>query len=57
MRRFVLTPRAKKDLNDIWDYIANDNIEAADRVLDALEEAMLRLAKNPGAGHWTCKAF
>jgi plasmid stabilization system protein ParE len=36
MKRFVLTPRAKQDVNDIWDYIADDNIEAADRVLDAL---------------------
>ena len=41
MRRFVLTPRARQDLNDIWDYIAEDNIEAANRVLDALETAMV----------------
>jgi plasmid stabilization system protein ParE len=33
MKRFILTPRARQDLNDIWDYIANDNIEAADRVI------------------------
>ena len=52
MKRYVLTPSAKRDVNDIWDYIANDNIEAADRVLDALESAMVKLAKNPGVGHW-----
>jgi plasmid stabilization system protein ParE len=52
MKRFILTPRAKQDVNDIWDYIANDNIEAADRVLDALDNAMIKLAKNPGLGHW-----
>jgi toxin ParE1/3/4 len=52
MKRFILTPRAKLDVNDIWDYIANDNIEAADRVLDALESAMVKLAKKPGVGHW-----
>jgi toxin ParE1/3/4 len=52
MKGFVLTPRAKQDVNDIWDYIADDNIEAADRVLDALEGAMAKLAKNPGIGHW-----
>lgn len=51
MNRFVLTPRAKQDVSDIWDYIAADNIEAADRVLDALENAMIKLAKNPGIGH------
>lgn len=52
MKRYVLTPSAKPDVNDIWDYIANDSIEAADRVLDALESAMVNLAKNPGMGHW-----
>jgi plasmid stabilization system protein ParE len=52
MKRFVLTPRARQDVDDIWDYIANDNIEAADRVLEALEEAMFKLAKSPGMGHW-----
>ena len=52
MKRFILTPRAKQDVNDIWDYIANDNIEAADRVLDALNNAVIKLAKNPGIGHW-----
>jgi hypothetical protein len=25
MKRYVLTPSAKRDVNDIWDYIANDN--------------------------------
>ncbi len=52
MKRYILTPRAKRDVNDIWDYIASDNIEAADRVLDALESAMVKLAKNPGIGRW-----
>jgi plasmid stabilization system protein ParE len=52
MKRFILTPRAKQDVNDIWDYIANEDIEAADRVLDALDNAMIKLAKNPGLGHW-----
>jgi plasmid stabilization system protein ParE len=52
MKRYILTPRAKRDVNDIWDYIASDNIEAADRVLDALESAMAKLTKNPGIGHW-----
>jgi plasmid stabilization system protein ParE len=50
-KSFILTPRAKADLHDIWDYIANDNIEAGDRVLDVLEVTMVKLAKNPGIGH------
>ena len=26
---YILTSSAKRDVNDIWDYIANDSIEAA----------------------------
>ena len=46
MKRFVLTPRAKQDVEDIWEYIADDNIEAADRVLAALETAMVNWPKS-----------
>jgi plasmid stabilization system protein ParE len=47
MKPFILTPRAEQDISDIWDYIAADSIEAADRVLEALEKAMYRLAEKP----------
>ncbi len=52
MKRFILTKAAKQDINDIWDYIAVDNIPAAGRVLHALDRAIEKLAKNPGIGHW-----
>jgi antitoxin ParD1/3/4/toxin ParE1/3/4 len=52
MKKFILTQHARQDVNDIWDYIASDSIEAADRVLEALDDAMIKLAKNPGIGHW-----
>ncbi len=52
MKPFVLTPRAAQDVSDIWDYIAADSIEASDRVLDALESSMHKLAKAPGIGHF-----
>jgi toxin ParE1/3/4 len=52
MKQFVLTPLAEQDVNDIWDYIADDSIEAADRVLNALDNAMVKLAKSPSIGHW-----
>jgi toxin ParE1/3/4 len=51
MKPFVLTPLAAQDLNDIWDYLAGKNINAADRVLHALEKTMRGLAKSPGIGH------
>ena len=52
MKRFILTPSAERDVCEIWDYISVDNTEAADRVLAALESAMVKVAKNPGVGHW-----
>lgn len=51
MKDFVLTPRAELDLIEIWEYIAQDNIDAADRVLDELEKMMYKLAAMPGMGH------
>jgi plasmid stabilization system protein ParE len=39
-------------VKDVSNYIADDNIEAADRVLDALYQAIVKLAKNPSLGHW-----
>jgi len=52
MKPFILTPLAEQDVSEIWDYIADDSIEAADKVLDALERAMLRVSESPGIGHW-----
>ncbi len=52
MKAFVLTPRAEQDLAGIWDYIAADSLEAADRVLIALEGTMYKLSKSPRLGHW-----
>jgi antitoxin ParD1/3/4/toxin ParE1/3/4 len=51
MKSFVLTPRAEQDISDIWDYIADDSVKAANRVLGALEKALQRLANTPGIGH------
>jgi len=44
MNPLVLTPSAKRDVSDIWEYIAGDSIEAADRVLNALDSALAKLA-------------
>lgn len=52
MSAFVLTEPAEQDLTDIWDYIAADNLEAADRVLDAIASAFVRLAERPEMGHY-----
>ena len=52
MKRFVLTPRAEQDVNDIWEYIAVDNLEAADRVLSAFGECHDSAVEESSIGHW-----
>lgn len=49
-RRSAKRKRAKQDVNDIWDHIADDTIETADRVLDALDNAMVKLVNEPRCG-------
>lgn len=51
MKRFVLSPEAAQDLNDIWEYIAEDSLDAADRFLGKLYDQILALAQTPGMGH------
>jgi antitoxin ParD1/3/4/toxin ParE1/3/4 len=51
MSTYILTPEADQDLDDIWEYIALDDIEAADRWDAKLRDALAFLARNPRAGH------
>ena len=51
MSGYILTPEADQDLDDIWEYIALDDIEAADRWDGKLRDAFDLLARNPRAGH------
>jgi plasmid stabilization system protein ParE len=48
---YVLTAEADEDLAGIWEYIAQDNIEAADRWDAKLRDAFALLARNPRQGH------
>jgi len=48
---FVVTPAARQDLLEIWNYIAEDSIDSADRVLARLYDSFTRLAQAPGIGH------
>ena len=50
MTRVVLTDSAKQDLLDVWLYIAADNPDAADRLLDEIDETLHLLAGAPGLG-------
>jgi len=51
MSGFVLHPRAFTDLEEIWDFIAADNLDAADRVLDEIHQAIRALVAFPSQGH------
>ena len=50
-RRFQLTPEAECDLLAIWEFIARDSFDAADRMADRLERAFRLLAEFPRKGH------
>jgi plasmid stabilization system protein ParE len=48
---YRLTERAEADVEAIADFIAADNIDAAVKVVLALEDAFVLLALRPGIGH------
>lgn len=48
---YVLGIDADSDLDSIWEYIARDNLDAADRWMDKLFGAFQSLADTPGMGH------
>jgi toxin ParE1/3/4 len=49
-RRLIRTAQAEEDLIQIWVYIALDNPQAADHLLDVLDEKSHLLAENPRLG-------
>jgi toxin ParE1/3/4 len=49
-RRLRLTPQAEADLIAIWTYIARANPDAADRLLDRLEQKSALLVQYPHLG-------
>lgn len=51
MTIYVLHPEAYSDLDAIWEFIAEDNLDAADHVLAEIHEAMLELVSFPRSGH------
>ena len=48
---YVLSEDADLDLNDIWEYIAQEDISAADRWIDKLFDAFENIGRSPGIGH------
>lgn len=50
MARVLRTSQAEEDLLEIWSYIAEDDIGAADRVIDEFEVVCCTLAETPFMG-------
>lgn len=48
--RVRFLPEARTDLHQIWDYIAEDDVEAATRLVDLVEEKCTLLARLPDIG-------
>ena len=44
MTRVTRRPLAADDIAEVWDYIAEDNLDAADRWIDRLDEQFGLLA-------------
>jgi toxin ParE1/3/4 len=51
MTGYDFHPEAEVDLDAIWEFIADDNLEAADRVIDAIKTTIEALVPFPHQGH------
>jgi plasmid stabilization system protein ParE len=51
VKRFVLSPAATADVEQIESFLDEHAPHATDAVLDALRDAMRRIAATPGLGH------
>jgi len=51
MRGFEFHPEARLDLDDLWEYIGADNLDAADRVVAEILSSISAVVPFPGQGH------
>jgi len=56
MRGYAFHPEAEVDLDAIWEFIAEDSLEAADRVIDAIEAAIEALVPFPPSRPPSCRS-
>lgn len=48
--KLQFTKQSKQDLDEIWDYIADDNSDAADRLIDSIYAKCRLIAERPDIG-------
>lgn len=51
MTEYAFHPEALLDLDEIWEFIAQDSLDAADRVVAEILEAFEELCSLPHQGH------
>ena len=51
MKRFLISREAAANIREIWQFISEDNVSAAERVRQELYDAIHGLAERPGKGH------
>jgi toxin ParE1/3/4 len=51
MTEYAFHPQARDDLGEIWDYIAADNPDAADRIVTEILKAIRAVVPFPDSGH------
>ena len=49
-RHFAFAEQARHDMDEIWAYIAEDNVVAADGLIDEFHQTTRTLADNPKLG-------
>jgi toxin ParE1/3/4 len=50
MGRISRRPRAEEDLLEIWSFVARDDADAADRLLDRIGHTLALIAERPHIG-------
>ena len=50
MARIIIAPEANSDLDNIYHYIAEDNVHAADRLVNKVEDVLGALSQHPEMG-------
>ncbi|PQV62519.1 toxin ParE1/3/4 [Abditibacterium utsteinense] len=50
MKKLIVSPPARADLREIWDYIAGDSLNAADTLSETFYEKFELLRATPEAG-------
>ena len=51
MSGYVLSRTTDRDLDDLWNHIAEDSVNAADHLTTKLLDSLEALARHPGMGH------